>query len=197
MWITSKAFREKYSITPQQLYRLKKSGKIKTKPYIAGKFLIEDTDDNPKQIVIYARVSTPKQKKDLENQVMFLRQFCVSKGYAVSDVFTDIASGMNEKRKGLSELLTSVIKSNVSKIVISHKDRLTRFGFGYLEDICSRFNTEIEVVNLEDDKSFKDELTEDLIAIIHHFSMKFYGKRKNICKDIQEKANSLKMVEDK
>ena len=72
------------------------------------------------------------------------------------------------------------------KIFISHKDRLTRFGFGYIESICNRFGATIEIINLDDDKSFQEELSEDLIAIIHHFSMRFYGKRRNKIKEIEK-----------
>ena len=71
MWITSKEFREKYNITPQHLYQLKKTNKIKTKPYLGKSYLIEDGEDD-KVVVIYARVSTPKQKKDLENQIDYI-----------------------------------------------------------------------------------------------------------------------------
>lgn len=110
-------------------------------------------------------------------------------------IFSDIASGMNENRKGLNSMLSLVFNKEISKIVISHKDRLSRFG--YLENICEKFGVKIEIVNLEDDKNFQDELSEDLIAIIHHFSMKFYGKRKNNCKSLEANANLLKNIEDK
>ena len=104
---------------------------------------------------------------------------------------------MNDNRKSLTEMIDMVIKGKVKKIVISHKDRLTRFGFGYIETICNKFGTVIEIVNLEDEKSFQDELTEDLIAIVHHFSMKFYGKRKNSCQDIERNLKDFKNLEDK
>lgn len=82
--------------------------------------------------------------------------------------------------------MTEVISGTVNKIVISNKDRLTRFGFGYLKSLFERFNCEVIEVNLTEEKSFEQELTDDLIAIIHHFSMKFYGKRKNKLKKIEE-----------
>ena len=94
---------------------------------------------------------------------------------------------MNENRKGLNDLLNLVFNNQISKIIISHKDILTRFGFDYFKNICEYFGTEIEVVNLESDKSFQEELAEDIIAIIHHFSMKFYGKLKSNCKLLEEK----------
>ena len=199
MWLTSKQFREKYNISPQYLYALKKNGKVKTKPFLGSQVLILDPEssDSDKSVCIYARVSTPKQKTDLENQIKFLRQYLVSKGLNPEYVYSDIASGMNEDRKGLNEMMSDIISGKISKVVISHKDRLTRFGFGYLKTIFSRYNTEIEIVNLEDEKSFQDELSEDLIAIIHHFSMKFYGKRKNKCSELERNAISLSEEEDK
>ena len=199
MWLTSKQFREKYNISPQYLYALKKNGKVKTKPFLGSQVLILDPEssDSDKSVCIYARVSTPKQKTDLENQIKFLRQYLVSKGLNPEYVYSDIASGMNEDRKGLNEMMSDIISGKISKVVISHKDRLTRFGFGYLKTIFSRYNTEIEIVNLEDEKSFQDELSEDLIATIHHFSMKFYGKRKNKCSELERNAISLSEEEDK
>ena len=199
MWLTSKQFREKYNISPQYLYALKKNGKVKTKPFLGSQVLILDPEssDSDKSVCIYARVSTPKQKTDLENQIKFLRQYLVSKGLNPEYVYSDIASGMNEDRKGLNEMMSDIISGKISKVVISHKDRLTRFGFGYLKTIFSRYNTEIEIVNLEDEKSFQDELSEDLIAIIHHFSMKFHGKRKNKCSALERNAISLSEEEDK
>ena len=199
MWLTSKQFREKYNISPQYLYALKKNGKVKTKPFLSSQVLILDPglSDSDKSVCIYARVSAPKQKTDLENQIKFLRQYLVSKGLNPEYVYSDIASGMNEDRKGLNEMMSDIISGKISKVVISHKDRLTRFGFGYLKTIFSRYNTEIEIVNLEDEKSFQDELSEDLIDIIHHFSMKFYGKRKNKCSELERNAISLSEEEDK
>ena len=199
MWLTSKQFREKYNISPQYLYALKKNGKVKTKPFLGSQVLILDPEssDSDKAVCIYARVSTLKKKTDLENQIKFLRQYLVSKGLNPEYVYSDIASGMNEDRKGLNEMMSDIISSKISKVVISHKDRLTRFGFGYLKTIFSRYNTEIEIVNLEDEKSFQDELSEDLIATIHQFSMKFHGKRKNKCSDLERNAISLSEEEDK
>lgn len=191
-WYSSKKIRQILQISSQCLYEMRKTGRIEWKQISKKKYLfklpesfVQDVD--PK-IAIYARVSTPKQKKDLDNQVKFLRQFIVSNGNAVDDglIFTDIASGMNENRKGLNQLMSEVISGAVNKIVISNRDRLTRFGFGYLKTLFERFNCEIIEVNLTEEKTFEQELTDDLIAIIHHFSMKFYGKRKNKLKKIEE-----------
>ena len=105
-------------------------------------------------------------------------------------MFSDIASGMNEKRNGLNALIDNVISGTVNKVVISNRDRLTRFGYGYLKSLFDKYNCEIIEVNLTDDKTFEQELTDDLITIIHHFSMKFYGKRKNKLKKLENDMKS-------
>lgn len=176
----------------QYLYELKKKGKIETKKISERKYLykLPNYIENEKSIAIYARVSTTKQKQDLENQIEAIKIFALGRGKIINTdfIFSDIGSGMNENRKGLNELLQNIKDEKISEVYISHKDRLTRFGFGYLENICNMFGTKIISINYTEEKTFQEELTEDLIAIIHHFSMKFYGNRKNeinkICKDI-------------
>ena len=190
-WYSSKKIRKILQITSQCLYQMRISGRIETKQISDKKYLYKLPDkfivDKYPKIAIYARVSTTKQKKDLDNQLKFLRQYIVSNGNIVDEnlIFFDIASGMNENRKGLNNLISEVILGNVSKVIISNRDRLTRFGFGYLKSLFDRYNCEIVEVNLTEDKTFEQELTDDLIAIIHHFSMKFYGKRKNKLKKIE------------
>ena len=156
-----------------------------------------DEDEDNRKVCIYARVSTTKQSKDLADQIEYLKKYLVSNGLNPELVFSDIASGMNENRSGLNEMIDQIIKGKISKVVISHKDRLTRFGFDYFEHLFEKFNVTIEVVNLEDEKSFQDEITEDLISIIHHFSMKLYGKRRNKCKELEVNAILMKKDEDK
>lgn len=184
-WYSSKKIRQILQISSQCLYQMRITGRIETKKISDKKYLYKlpesfELSVNPK-IAIYARVSTPKQKKDLDNQIQYLKQFVVSNGNIIDNklVFSDIASGMNENRKGLNELISNVVSGLVNKVVISNRDRLTRFGYGYIKSLFDRYNCEIIEVNLTEDKTFDQELTDDLIAIIHHFSMKFYGKRKN------------------
>ena len=194
-WYSSKKIRNILQITPQCLYQMRVTGRIKCKQISDKKYLYKLPDkfivEKEQQIAIYSRVSTTKQKKDLDNQIKFLKEYIVANGNKVDNslVFSDIASGMNENRKGLNLLITEIISGRVNKVVISNRDRLTRFGYGYLKSLFERYNCEIIEVNLTEDKTFQDELTDDLIAIIHHFSMKFYGKRKNNLKKFE---NSLK-----
>lgn len=195
-WYSSKKIRQILQITPQCLYQMRITGRIETKQISDKKYLYKlpekfKVSTDPK-IAIYARVSTPKQKKDLDNQISYLKQYIVSNGNVVDNklIFSDIASGMNENRKGLNELISEIISGIVNKVIISNRDRLTRFGYGYLKSLFDRYNCEIIEVNLTEDKTFEQELTDDLIAIIHHFSMRFYGKRKNKLKKFENDIKS-------
>ena len=196
MWITSIEYQKRYNISPQLFYLWRTTGKLQTKELVKNHHLVwveDEPSNNPRVVAVYGRVSTSKQKQDLSNQIDVLKKYVISNG-SNPKVFSDIGSGMNEKRPGLISLMNEIVQNKISKVVISHKDRLTIFGFGYLETIFKMYNTEIEIINLEDDKSFQEELTEDLIAIIHHFSMKFYGKRKNQVIDF---SKQLKETKDK
>ena len=196
MWITSIEYQKRYNISPQLFYLWRTTGKLQTKELVKNHHLVwveDEPSNNPRVVAVYGRVSTSKQKQDLSNQIDVLKKYVISNG-SNPKVFSDIGSGMNEKRPGLISLMNEIVQNKISKVVISHKDRLTRFGFGYLETIFKMYNTEIEIINLEDDKSFQEELTEDLIAIIYHFSMKFYGKRKNQVIDF---SKQLKETKDK
>ena len=195
-WYSSKKIRKILQVSSQCLYQMRITGRIETKQISDKKYLYKlpekfISNTEPK-IAIYARVSTPKQKKDLDNQINYLRQYIVSNGNIVDNslIFSDIASGMNENRKGLNNLITEIISGTVNKVIISNRDRLTRFGYGYLKSLFDRYNCEIIEVNLTEDKSFEQELADDLISIIHHFSMKFYGKRKNKLKKIEDDIKS-------
>lgn len=191
-WLSSAEIRKELNLSPQALYALRKSGKLEYKEISKGfyRYLLPEDfryDEN-KHIAIYGRVSTLKQKKDLENQLSLIKQYANSNGHIIKDeyVFSDIASGMNENRRSLNKLLSKIKDGEISKIFITNRDRLTRFGFGYFKKICSLYDVEIIEINETEDKTFEEELSEDLIAIIHHFSMKFYGKRKKLLNSLKE-----------
>ena len=186
-WVTSKEFREQFQITSQNLWRWENVGKVKTKVVNRKKFyLVEDSTDNDRLNVIYCRVSNTKQKEDLERQERILREYCVANGFKPDKVISEIASGMNENRKGINDLIELIIEHKVDKVVISYKDRLTRFGFDYFKNLFLKYGTTIEVVNLTKEEDFQTELTEDLISIIHHFSMKMYSNRRKQLKQFEE-----------
>ncbi len=141
--------------------------------------------------VIYARVSSSDQKSDLERQVEYLTQYCSSKGYRVTDVLSDIASGLKTDRKGLLKLFNYVINRQVDVIVVTYRDRLTRFGFEYLEHFFKQFGVRIEVMFDEEPKNAYQELVEDLIEIITSFAEKLYGMRSHKKKRLVEGFKKL------
>lgn len=137
--------------------------------------------------VIYTRVSNSGQKDDLANQIEFLKQFANARGLIVDEIITDIGSGLNYNRKKWNKLIDQCLEGNVHSIIIAHKDRFIRFGYEWFERLLKKQGTETIVVNNEK-LSPSEELTQDLISIIHVFSCRIYGLRKykqKIRKDVQ------------
>lgn len=135
------------------------------------------TTKNDRVNVVYARVSTANQKDDLNNQVEFLKAYCNANGVIVNEVITDIGSGLNYNRKKWNALLDNVIAGNVNTIYVAFPDRFIRFGFDWFQHFCEKFDTKIIVVNNQK-LSPEQELTEDLINIIHVFNCRPYVIRK-------------------
>jgi putative resolvase len=193
MYLSAGQIRKLYQITSQTLYNWRKLGKIEFKILPSGKYVYILNDEIVsiiKKNVIYTRVSNTKQKDDLIRQQQLLRQFLVSNGISVDQEYSDIASGMNEKRIGFTSLLEDCSKGEIESIYITYKDRLVRFGFGTIETLLKIFGVKIVVVNATKEEDFQQELTQDLISIIHHFSMKMYSNRRKMLKEIQEKIKS-------
>lgn len=190
---SAKDIKTKYSITSQTLYNWRKTGKIKFRKLPSGSFIyfdpietVLDCCEKPRKNVIYARVSNTKQKDDLVQQISVISEFAVKNGISIDFVYQDIASGMNEARKDFSNLIEAVIDGEIETIFISYKDRLTRFGFGYFEKIFGLFGTKIQILNSTKEEDFQQELSQDLISIIHHFSMKLYSNRRKQLKDFSK-----------
>ena len=150
------------------------------------------TENDIRDTVIYARVSTRNQKDDLQNQVEFLKQFCNAKGIIVNQCVEDFGSGLNYNRKKWNRLLDEVMTNKIKTIVISNKDRFIRFGYDWFEKFCEKFNTKIIIVNNET-LSPNEELVQDIISILHVFSCRLYGLRKykNQIKEDEEIAKEL------
>ncbi|WP_421825898.1 IS607 family transposase [Lacticaseibacillus hulanensis] len=138
---------------------------------------IGETTKHGHKVVAYARVSNARQKDDLKNQVDFLRQYANGKGVILDDVITDVGSGLNYKRKHWNELLDQIMANNVDTVYITYKDRFVRFGYDWFEQLANKFNTQIVVLN-NPDLSPQEEMTQDLIGIIHDFSCRIRGLRK-------------------
>ena len=128
-----------------------------------------------KIIVGYCRVSSTKQKDDLDRQVSNMTTYLSSNGKPFT-IITDIGSGINYTKPGLKQLIKLILNNEVSKIVVFYKDRLLRFGFELIEYICNLYNCSIEIID-DTEKSEEQELVEDLIQIITVFGCKLHGKR--------------------
>jgi predicted site-specific integrase-resolvase len=126
-----------------------------------------------KKNYLYARVSTSKQLDDLSRQVEFLQR----PEFSEYDVIKDIGSGINFQRKGLATILESCIHKNIGEVVIAHRDRLCRFGFELIDKLVTMAGGKITVLDNSNNKTCEQELTEDLLAIIHVFSCRQMGKR--------------------
>jgi len=130
-----------------------------------------------KKNIVYYRVSSSGQKTDLINQKNAIEQFCIANGIQVSEWLFDIGSGLNYARKNFLLLMEMVEKGEVAQIIIAHKDRFVRFGFEWFEWFCKNHGTKILVMNAES-LSPEEEMTKDLLSIIHCFSSRLYDLRK-------------------
>ena len=145
------------------------------------------TEKDNKLIIGYCRVSSNKQKDDLVRQVNNMKTYLLSKGHPFK-IIQDIGSGINYKKEGLKSLLHHVINGEVEKIVVLYKDRLVRFGFELIEEICSIYNVSIEIID-NTSKNEDQEFVEDIIQIITVYSAKLNDKRKSKTKKIIEDIN--------
>ena len=150
---------------------------------------IMQKQDNTRIALGYCRVSARHQKDDLERQVDLMERFITSKGEEFK-IIEDIGSGINYKKNGLKELLTTISHNKVHTLYIVHKDRLVRFGFELIESICEIHNTKIVIINHGDIKSDEQEMIEDIMNIIHVFACRMNGKRSHIKKKIIEKLQT-------
>ena len=131
----------------------------------------------------YCRVSSHKQKDDLERQIANVKTYLMAKGQPF-EIISDIGSGINYKKKGLQELIKRISQNEVERVVILYKDRLLRFGFELVEYMASLYNCEIEIIDNTEKSEQQQELVEDLVQIITVFSCKSQGKRANKAKKL-------------
>jgi predicted site-specific integrase-resolvase len=165
---------------------------LKIKPETVHGF---DFSDNRKTIA-YARVSSHDQKSDLERQKQVLELFCSKNGWSF-DIISDLGSGMNYHKKGLKKLLDSILDDKVGRLVLTHKDRLLRFGAELVFSICEAKGVEVVIINKGDDTSFEEDLATDVLEIITVFSARLYGSRsKKNKKLIDDVTKAVKEVSD-
>ena len=206
-YVTSKEIKQQLQISGVTLMQWKNSGKIQYKKLSDKKILydldsLNATTENSNNLntknVIYARVSSSGQKDDLNNQIEIIKNYMLNNGIKADDIYYDIASGMNENRKSFNELLEQIFKREIKNVYITFKDRLSRFGFNYFKSIFNYFGTNIIILDNQEEtnKTYQQELTDDLIAIIHSYSMKLYVNRKKKLKEIEKILNDKNFLEE-
>lgn len=151
-----------------------------------GQPLEEIAPPRKPRVIIYARVSGANQKKELENQVEALKKLVNQNSWELVGVVTDIASGLKEDRRGLRKLIEMARRHEFDVLLVAYRDRLTRFGFEYLEELFKAYGVKVQTAFQEEPKDFYQELVEDLIEIVTSFAAKIYGKRSHKYKKVVE-----------
>ena len=175
---TPKQLAKLFGVTPESLARWEKEGKIEAKKTPGGhrRYVYHEPvakqSTTDKLCYAYARVSSPKQKGDLQRQVDVLQAACPT-----HHVVQDVGSGINFKRRGLLSILDSVFAGRVQEVVVAHRDRLSRFGFDLFKHIFGRFGVSIRVLSDSDVKEPVNELAQDLLSIVTVFTARYYGTR--------------------
>jgi putative resolvase len=140
--------------------------------------------------IAYARVSSHDQKEDLVRQAKLLSSYCISHGWNY-EVIQDLGSGMNYRKKGLKRLLDLILEGKIRRLVLTHKDRLLRFGAELIFTLCEVRQVEVVIINQGEDVSFEEELAKDVLEIITVFSARLYGARSHKNKKLIEAAKVL------
>ncbi len=138
----------------------------------------------------YARVSSSDQKKDLERQHAVLEAFCNKNGWQ-TEIIRDLGSGMNYNNQGLGRLLELMVHGQMSRLVITDKDRLLRFGAEIVFRICELKGIEVVIINKSKRPSFEEELTRDVMEIMTVFCAKLYGRRSHTSKKMAEEIDKI------
>ena len=181
------AFAKLIGVTQQSLRNWDKTGRLK--PHHVGEsgyryysqeqlyhYLgLQSKHNKSRKVVGYCRVSSNKQKEDLERQIENVKTYMYAKGYSFV-IISDIGSGVNYNKKGLNQLISMITSYEVDKIVILFKDRLLSFGYELIETLCDKYGTSIEIID-NTERTEEQELVEDLIQIITVLSGKLQGKR--------------------
>lgn len=182
-------------VSAQTLRRWDREGKLKGERTKGGQRrydisalrpeLFRATDDAERKTIAYARVSSHDQKADLERQKQVLEAYCASHGWTF-EVVSDLGSGMNYHKKGLRRLIENIIDNNIGRLVLTHKDRLLRFGAELVFSICEARNVEVVILNKGEDTTFEQDLATDVLEIITVFSARLYGARSKKNKTLLE-----------
>jgi len=190
-------------VSKDTLRRWEKDGKIKAyrtmkghRRYDEGELTGLKTRNKPDSKITlgYARVSSHDQKGDLARQVELLESYCAANGWT-SEILQDLGSGLNYQKKGLKLLIKKICCSSIQRIVLTHRDRLLRFGSELIFSLCEQFGVEVVIINASENSSFEDDLVQDVLEIITVFSARLYGSRskknKKLLESLKDAAESL------
>ena len=169
-----KEYAERNSISYKTAWRLFKNNQIKGASQLpTGTIIINEIDNKKKEeyTIIYSRVSSYENRNNLDSQSKRLEQFCNAKGWIINEIVKECASGLNDNRPKLIKILS---ERKATRLVVEHKDRLTRFGFNYIKTLYPE--CEIIVVNESEDK---ENLLEDFVSLVTSFCARIYGKRRS------------------
>jgi predicted site-specific integrase-resolvase len=169
-------YAKQHGVRYETAWRWFRDGKIKGHRVGEHTILIDEDVQEPsaaQKIAVYARVSSAENKSNLDSQAERLSAYCTAKGYQVAKVVKEIGSGVNDSRP---KLLTMLADQSINLIVVEHKDRLTRFGFRYIETLLKGQGRSVEVVNVAENGT--EDLLADLVSIIYSFCARLYGQRR-------------------
>lgn len=189
-----------------------RDGKIRVTELANGRYEYNDDDiyafigkrveKHGTKIISYSRVSTQNQKDQLRDQTKRIYDICITRGIILDEQLEDIGSGMVSDRKSFDKLCQMIFHGDVDTVVIENKDRLTRFGFDMLEKFFKYFGTSIVVLNDRlENKTYEQELTDDLISVINYFTIKSHSHRRELNKlrkelEQDEKKTKPNNIED-
>ena len=152
--------------------------------------LLHTIKDTERKTVAYARVSSHGQKQDLERQMQVLELYCARQGWTF-EIISDLGSGMNYHKKGLKQLLDDILNNQIARLVLTHKDRLLRFGAELIFALCEAKYVEVVIINQGENLSFEEELAQDVLEIITVFSARLYGSRSKKNKKLLETVKEV------
>lgn len=191
---------ELLGVTTTTLRNWEKEGKITSVRTEGGhrRYQVQDLIGGKKEkmlTVAYARVSSHDQKDDLKRQELVLEAYCSKQGYNF-EIISDLGSGMDYKKKGLVKLIKLLCSHQIDRLVITHKDRLLRFGSELIFALCEIFGCEVIIINKSSESTFEEDLAQDVLEIITVFSARLYGgrshKNKQLIEQLKEIAKDLK-----
>jgi len=180
----AKKVRTLLHITAPTLIRYRRKGYLKAEKDAINGFWNYDEEsvykfinkNDEREVVVYGRVSTNSQLKDLDNQIKILIEYANKNGYNVDHIYKDVASGLTYDRDDFKTMINRVLKHKIKTIFITYKDRFSRVSFDMWKSICDECDCKIIILNNPD--SDEQEIFEDIISLLHCFSMKMYSKRR-------------------